>query len=58
MGRRRRPGIPQKANNLIRDLVGNEENEYPVPNSNKMMLIMTNKPNYDHKKTSQKGNYE
>jgi hypothetical protein len=23
-----------------------------------MMLIMTNKPNYDHKKTSQKGNYE
>jgi hypothetical protein len=27
------------------DLVGNEENEYPLPDPNRMMLIMTNGPN-------------
>jgi hypothetical protein len=39
MGRRRRQGdeTPQK-NNLIEDLVGNNENEYPVPNHNKTMI--------------------
>jgi hypothetical protein len=33
MGRRRRPGnsTPQNISNSIEDLVGNEENEYPVP---------------------------
>jgi hypothetical protein len=42
---RRRPGnpMPQKSNNSIEDLVGNEENEYPVPDSDRMMLILNNK---------------
>jgi hypothetical protein len=32
-------------------LVGNEENEYPVPDSDRMMLILNNKWNDIHKKT-------
>jgi hypothetical protein len=39
-------------------LVGNEENEYPVPDSDRMMLILNNKWNDIHKKISQRGNYE
>jgi hypothetical protein len=31
--------------------VGNEENKYSVPDSNRMMLIMTNEPNEVHKKS-------
>jgi hypothetical protein len=36
MGRRRRPGnsTPQKTNNSIDDLVGNEENVYQMNNDN------------------------
>jgi hypothetical protein len=42
MGRRRRQGnsTPQK-NNSIEDLVGNE-NEYTVPDPNRMMINITN----------------
>jgi hypothetical protein len=34
--------------NSIEDSVGNEENEYPVSDPNRMMLIMSNKPSYVH----------
>jgi hypothetical protein len=52
MGTRRRPGnsTQQKTNNSTEDLVENEENEYPVPDPNRTMLIMTNEPNIVHKK--------
>jgi hypothetical protein len=60
LGRRRRPenSILQKTNNSIKDLVGNKENEYPVPDQNRTMLFMTNKLSDIHKKISQRGNYE
>jgi hypothetical protein len=50
---RKRPGnpTPQKTSNSIEDLVGNEENEYPVPDLNRTMLVMTNESNDIHKKT-------
>jgi predicted RNase H-like nuclease (RuvC/YqgF family) len=53
MGIRRGPGnsMPQKTKNSIKDLVRNEENEYKVPDPNRTMLIMTNKPNDVYKKT-------
>jgi hypothetical protein len=37
MGRRRKPEnpTPKKTNNSIKELVGNEENEYPVPDPNR-----------------------
>jgi hypothetical protein len=38
--------------------VRNEENEYPVPDPNRTMLIMTLEPNGIHKKISQRGNFE
>jgi hypothetical protein len=31
--------------------VGNEENEYPVPDPNETMINATNEPNDGHKKT-------
>jgi hypothetical protein len=43
--------IRKRTNNSIEDLVGNEENKYSVPDSNRMMLIMTNEPNEVHKKS-------
>jgi hypothetical protein len=51
MERRRRDGnhTPQK-NNSIEDLVGNEENGYPVPDPNKTMINVTNEPSDTHKK--------
>jgi hypothetical protein len=36
-------------NNLIQDSEGNEENGYPVPNSNKTMKNDTKEPNDVHK---------
>jgi hypothetical protein len=38
--------------------VGNEENEYPVPDPNRMMLNMTNELNDVYKNISQRRNYE
>jgi hypothetical protein len=38
--------------------VGNEENEYPVPDPNKTMINVTNKLSSAHKKISQRGNQE
>jgi ABC-type transporter Mla subunit MlaD len=46
VGRRKRDGNhspPQ--NNLIQDLEGNEENGYPVPDSNKTKIKDTKEPN-------------
>jgi hypothetical protein len=52
MGRRKRDGNhspPQ--NNLIQDSEGNEENRYPVLDSNKTKLNDTKEPNDAHKNT-------
>jgi hypothetical protein len=45
MGRRKRDGnhSPQK-NNFIQDSEGNEENGYPVPDSNKMKIMIPRNP--------------
>jgi transcriptional regulator of heat shock response len=53
MWRRRRPGspTPQNTKNSIEDLVGNEENEYPVPDPNRTMINITNEFSDTHKKT-------
>jgi hypothetical protein len=53
MGRKRRPGnpTPQKTNNSIEDLVGNEQNEYPVPYPNRTMISITNELSDAHKKS-------
>jgi hypothetical protein len=56
MGRRRRQGnsTHQKTNNSIEDFVGNEGNEYMVPNPNRMIINMTNEPNNIHKNFSKR----
>jgi hypothetical protein len=58
MGRIRRLGnlTPQK-NNSIENLVGNEENAYPVPNPNRIMINVTNELSNIHKKISERGNH-
>jgi hypothetical protein len=38
-----------KKNNSTEDLVGNEENGYPVPDSNKTMINDTKEPSEAHK---------
>jgi hypothetical protein len=52
MGRRKREGnhSPTK-NNLIQDSEGNEENGYPVPDSNKTKINDTKEPSDVHKNT-------
>jgi hypothetical protein len=50
MGRQKRDGNhspPQ--NNLIQDSERNEENGYPILDSNKMLIIDAKEPNYAHK---------
>jgi biotin-(acetyl-CoA carboxylase) ligase len=39
----------KKTNNSIEYLLGNEKNEYPVPDLNRMMINMTNELNDIHK---------
>jgi hypothetical protein len=58
-GERRRSGnpAPQKTNNSIEDLVGNEENEYPVPDPNRIGINITSELSDIHKKISQRGSY-
>jgi hypothetical protein len=54
MGRRRDGNhFPQK-NNLIQDSEENEENGYPVPDSNKTMINDTKEPSDAHKTPSKK----
>jgi hypothetical protein len=52
MGMRKRDEnhSPQK-NNLIQDSEGNEENGYPVPDTNKTKINDTKEPSNAHKKT-------
>jgi molecular chaperone DnaK (HSP70) len=52
MGRCKRDGnhSPHK-NNLIHDSEGNEENGYPVPDSNKTKINYAKEPNETHKDT-------
>jgi hypothetical protein len=56
MMERRRQGndTPQKKKNSKEDLVGHEENEYPVHDPNKTMI---NKLTDAHKKISQRVNH-
>jgi hypothetical protein len=51
-GRKRRQGnsTSQKMNNSQEDLLENEENEYPVPDPNRMMVNRTNELSDIHKK--------
>jgi hypothetical protein len=37
--------------------VRNKENEYPVPNTNRLMINIINELNDIHKKISQRGNH-
>jgi hypothetical protein len=52
MGRRKRDGnhSPPKSN-LVQDSEGNEENRYPVPDSNKTKINYAKEPNNAHKNT-------
>jgi hypothetical protein len=50
MGRRRNGNYSQK-NNSIQDSVGNEENEFPVPDLNKTMINVTKVLSDTHIKT-------
>jgi hypothetical protein len=51
--------MPQKKkkNNSVEDLVGNEENAYPIPDPEKTIINVTNDPIDAHKKISQRGNH-
>jgi predicted RND superfamily exporter protein len=57
MGRRRRDKnhSPQK-DNSINDSVGNKENGYSIPDSNKTMINVTKETSNDHKENPQRGN--
>jgi hypothetical protein len=57
-GRREQNYTPQKTNNSIEDLVGNEENGYPVFYLNKTMINFTKEPSDVHKKIPQRGNHK
>jgi hypothetical protein len=60
MGRRRRHGnrTPQNNSNSnsIEDSAGNEENGYPVPECNKVMINVTKEPSHSHKIKTQREN--
>jgi hypothetical protein len=43
-----------KQNNSIQDSVGNEENGYPVPDPNKIMINVTKEPIDAHKNSLKK----
>jgi hypothetical protein len=43
-----------KQNNSIQDSVGNEENGYPVPDPNKIMINVTKEPGDNHQKKKKK----
>jgi hypothetical protein len=51
MGRWKRHGnhFPPAPNKLIQDSEGNEENGYPVPDSNKTKITYAKEPNEAHK---------
>jgi hypothetical protein len=53
MVRRKKDGnlSPQK-NNSMQDSVGNEENEYPVSDPNKIMINVTKEPSDAHTHTN------
>jgi hypothetical protein len=50
MGRRRDGNYtPQKQKNSIKESMGNEENGYPIPDPNKIMINVTSEPSDAHK---------
>jgi hypothetical protein len=54
MGRRRDGNHSVQKNNSIQNSVGNEENRYPPPDSNKMMINVTKEPSDSYKKKPSK----
>jgi hypothetical protein len=52
--RRRRRDANSSKNNSIDDLVGNEDNGYPIPGPNKTMINVTNEASYTYKKNHSK----
>jgi hypothetical protein len=58
MERKRRQGhrTPQ-GNNSMEDLVINDENGYPVPDSNKTMITVTNELSDAHKKSPKRNSW-
>jgi hypothetical protein len=58
MERRRRDGNHSPQKNSIQDSVGNEENGYPVPSPNKIMINVTKEPSDTHEKIPQRRNLE
>jgi hypothetical protein len=49
-GKKKTRKLHSSKNNSIEDLVGNEEVEYPVPDTNKTMINVTNEFSDTHKK--------
>jgi hypothetical protein len=47
--RKRQVNCTPQMNNLIKDLVENEENEYPAPDPNRTMINITNELSNTHK---------
>jgi hypothetical protein len=45
MGRRKPENSTPQKNNSIKDLVGNEQNEYPVPDTKRTIINITNELN-------------
>jgi hypothetical protein len=43
--------------NSMKDLVDNEENGYPVPDSNKTIINITKEPSDTYKEIPQRGNH-
>jgi hypothetical protein len=56
-GEERKETILLKKKNSTEDLVGNEENGYPVLDPNKTMINITNEPSDAHKKIPQRRNH-
>jgi hypothetical protein len=48
---RMEPNHSLQKSNSIQDSVGNEENGYPVPNPNKVMINVTKEPSDNYRKT-------
>jgi hypothetical protein len=60
MGRRRRKEnyIPQKTKTKTGDLLGIEENGYPIPDPNKTVINVTSEPSDSHKNPSKRKSWK
>jgi hypothetical protein len=57
MGRKTQGNSTAQKDNSLEDLVGNEENEYPVPDLKRTKTDITNGLSTVHKKIYQRGNH-